>query len=92
LRREELVAVPPVAPYLALATEHPVEALRECDDEPADARAQCCGRVFLSGRLDDQVQMVLLDGELDDLKDIGVTPLPLIAEHGPQHVADELMS
>jgi hypothetical protein len=75
-----------VAPHLAApASEQLGELLREGDGEPAHAGSQRLGRVLHAGlddagRLDDQVQMIVLDRELDDLERARVASVALPVE------------
>ncbi len=67
-RRGEITTVVAITPDAAVTPDDAIQPTRKRDDEPADAARQC---PFI--RLDDQMEMILLDGEVRDAKHISVT-------------------
>src|SRR5205807_6584855 len=63
------------------AAEELIEALREGDDEAADARAHRA----LVRRLDDDMQMVRLNRVVDDVKIVAVGARALALENAHEH-------
>jgi len=93
----EVMAVVPVVPDLAPASEQLVEPTRERDEEATHARTQrvsrACGRCLRRSvlRLEDEVEVVGLDREVDDLEAILVRPLTLVAEDLENERVNELL-
>jgi hypothetical protein len=91
--RGQLAAVPALRPHLASATKRVVEALGERDREAAHARTEHVVRVGLpADSLDDEMYVILLNGELHDLERgrVATVRSALTVERSAEHLVDGL--